>query len=186
MAHFIQNLLDATTTLLRSLGLWKEGIGWHTNRLTLRSPIHLEHLYIALIQFSLGQGIMPILHALSHLARPLATACLLAGPAHIVLGCSFGIGLEQDRLHFGLFLSLDSLCVCPHLPFFNVGEAIRKLHVIDTRTNMSQLLEDGHHHELDESCLTSCYLCCVSVTQHRHFEAQGLFCVALVKEFFEK
>lgn len=96
------------------------------------------------------------------------------------------MGTLQEQLHFGLFFILDAFSFGSHSPLLDVFEAVGELDIVDSRRGLSQLLEDRHHHELDEASLPTRDLGGLSITEHGDLETKRFLGVALVEELVEE
>ena len=74
--------------------------------------------------------------------------------------------LLNDLLHLLLLFILFPLGLSPNVPPLDVGVAACQLHIVNRRGDLSQLLEDWHHDELDEACLAAGYSCGIAVAEH--------------------
>lgn len=72
------------------------------------------------------------------------------------------------------------------LPFLDVLFTSLELKVVNIWANVSDLVEDGHNHELNEASLTSSNIGGSSVTHHGDIKALSLLHVSLVKELVEE
>lgn len=57
---------------------------------------------------------------------------------------------------------------------------------MDSRRDISELLEDWHNDELNEPSLTTSDVSGCSITHHRDVKTLGLLHISLIKEFVEK
>lgn len=96
------------------------------------------------------------------------------------------MGTLEEQLHFGLFFILDAFSFGSHSPLFDVFEAVGELDIVDSGRGLSQLLEDRHHHELDEASLPTGDLGGLSITEHGDLETKRFLGVALVEELIEE
>ena len=99
---------------------------------------------------------------------------------------SVGNSLGEDFFHVVLLLLLSLLRVSSSLPLFNVLPSDCQLQGMDARSDVSQLLENRHHHELDEPGLSASDVGGCSIAHHGDVKALGLFHIALVEEFVEQ
>lgn len=103
-----------------------------------------------------------------------------------VSNLSFGNSLSKDLLHLIFLFLLLLFRFGSYFPLFDVLSSALELQVVDFRANVSELEENWHNDELDESSLTSSNVGCSTVTHHRDIELLRLFHVTLIEELVEQ
>tara|TARA_B110000503_G_C7030180_1_gene363658 strand:+ start:392 stop:637 length:246 start_codon:yes stop_codon:yes gene_type:complete len=73
-----------------------------------------------------------------------------------------------------------------YFPLFDILSSALELQAVDVGANFSELEEDWHNDELDESSLTSSNVGGGTVTHHRNVKLLSLLHVTLVKELIEQ
>ena len=81
------------------------------------------------------------------------------------------------------FFSLSFFLFCLDLEKFNISFSAFDLDRFYIATDIAELLEDGQHHEVDESALAASNFGGVAVAQKGDLHAVLLLVVALSKEF---